>query len=105
MKEQLTSLEGEKILKELERKRIAEETIAQPPQIMYTPQALITAAAAALGSFAVSELSSKYASGLIIGLLASVAGLLFETWLVRRRLEAAIELLKIHSRQLSREQL
>ncbi|WP_200380211.1 hypothetical protein [Rubrivivax gelatinosus] len=103
MKEQLASLEGEQILKELERKRIAEETIAQPLQKMYAPQALITAAAVALGSFAVSDLSSKYAGGLIIGLLAGVAGLLFETWLVRRRLEAAIELLKIHSRQISRE--
>lgn len=105
MKEQLTSLEGEQIMKELERKRIAEEIIAQPPQKMYAPQALIAAAAAALGPFAASDLSSRYAGSIIIGLLACVVGLLFETWLVRRRLEAAIELLKIHSRQLSREQL
>ncbi|MGC4077983.1 MAG: hypothetical protein QM702_13330 [Rubrivivax sp.] len=105
MKEQLTSLEGEQILKELERKRIAEETIARSPQGMYVPQALITATAAALGSFVISNLSSKYAGGLIVGLLAGVAGLLFEMWFVRRRLEAAIELLKIHSRQLSRERL
>ena len=96
MSQQLSQIESEKILKDLERKRLAEEILAKPTGPYTTLQLIVFAATAGISALIVEAASLPHTvGGLLVGLCVGVVGLAIDSWSTRKRLEAAVQLLKL----------
>jgi hypothetical protein len=91
--------EAKGVLRNLEREREAQAILAVPPE-RKLPLVLGPLAAALVAWFAFRDFDAPdIAVALLVAMFVGVVGLSVELWMVRRRLESVIELVKLRDHE------
>jgi len=100
MNQEVSEIEAVLLLKNEERKREAEAVLARPAARDRWLMGIACGSAAGLASYLIQGSSlSHEVKGLFVGLFAGAIGLGIENWSIKRRLEAVIQLLRVHEAQ------
>lgn len=103
MNQQVSDLEATSLLKSETRTRQAEAVLERTSTPNRWIMGLLCGSAAGVGSYALQGANLPHeVKGLIVGLLVGVAALMLENWSMKRRLEAAIQLLRVLQAQQSK---